>query len=233
MAEVGAHDRHGGAVGFQTEIRPVAAFRPIEVVEAEEFVGNDAQPVVVAVIGDVHLPAERILAPAGGFGGLGQDLLRLDHPHPAVLPAGGFEGHHDIGGQERVLQEDRPRGFVLGRPVDPAARDAGFAGQHIRSLVPQPVGERLRAFVVVGEDLLHRPIEVAVVVEELETAEDHLPAPADQGDDMGGAQEAMLENVAKDRYIALGEHDVLDGDPLETGFPFVFLNLSGRHTATK
>jgi len=58
------------------------------------------------------------------------------------------------------------------------------------------------------------------MVEELEPPDGRLGAAGDKGGDMGGAQEAVFGDLADDLHVPLGDLDVLDGHPLEAGFPF-------------
>ncbi len=63
-----------------------------------------------------------------------------------MLPANHFEGHHEIGDEQGVFEEDGADGLVLGGPVDLAAWDIAVLGQHVGSPVAQAMG-RLPAVV--------------------------------------------------------------------------------------
>jgi len=123
LPEIAAHDRHGGAVGFQEEVAYISAFRFVEILQAEHLVRNDTQG-VSALVEVVHRHAQSrwVGTFAGAFRGVRQDFLGVDQAHPSVFPAGDFEGDHEVGGQQGVFQEDRADAFVFGGPVNFSAQ---------------------------------------------------------------------------------------------------------------
>ena len=109
-----------------------------------------------------------------------QDLLGRDEPQLRMVPTDHLERDHDVGHGQRVSQEVLADLAVVTRPVDRAARDAELAREEVGALVAEGVDERSWAKALVELELLPRPVEVAVVIEELEAAQDGPATAADR-----------------------------------------------------
>lgn len=91
-----------------------------------------------------------------------------------------------------MIEEESAHRIVLPRPLHPFEGKVELSPEKSGALSGKPVGDRLRASSVVAVNLSPWTIEVAVVVEELEPAQDLLGASADEGGNLRGAEESVL-----------------------------------------
>jgi hypothetical protein len=143
--------------------------------EAEDPVWLHSQVVRLAALADFDLPAEGQAQPPGFCRRRGEHLLGRDEPHPLSAPAGDLEGHHDLGDREGVVEEDPGEVPILRVPPDAAAPHHTLRLEDLRAAFPEGMDQGLGAAGIPVE--LHgRPVQIAVVKEELQAPEHCLPA---------------------------------------------------------
>jgi hypothetical protein len=195
-------DRHGGSLSLQEKVSTVAVGGLVEEFQGKDTVWDHAQ---FSAGVQIHGPPERLPAAARLL--RQRKLVCPQQPHPAMSPAGGFERHHHVSGEEGVFQEQPADGAIPGTPIEPMGRHFEFLLEQDGSLVAQPVNHRLGTTSVVVVNLGARAFEEAVMVEQLKPAQDRLRTPADQRGDVGGTQKAMPVDVPNDLPVALSELD--------------------------
>ena len=93
---------------------------------------------------------------------------------------------------------------VLGRPVELLfERNAGF-GEHVGAGAAEAVDERAVAEIEGVGELRHlrgRPVEIAVMEQELQAAQDLLRGAADKANDQGRGEKAKPRDGVQDREI--------------------------------
>ena len=104
----------------------------------------------------------------------------------------------------RVREKLRGGARVLRRPVELLfERNAGF-GEHVGAGAAETVDERAVAEIEGVGQLRHlrgRPIEIAVMEEQLQAAEDLLRRAADEANDQGRGEKAKARDRMQDREI--------------------------------
>lgn len=194
-------DRHCAPVGFEEEKRMPSVLRPTLVAKPEDLIRFHAQVVRLPIMADIDLPAEGEAQAPGRLRCPREHLFRPDELHPLAAPAGDLKGHHDLGDCDRVVQEDPGEVPVLRVPPDASRPRHTLGLEDLRATVPEGIDQGFGALGIPVE--LHGwAIEVAVVEEELEAAEGRLLAPAQEGDEVGGAKKPMAVDGAEDSEIA-------------------------------
>ena len=128
--------------------------------------------------------------------------------------AGDLEGRHDLGDRERVVEEDSGDVPILRVPPDASSPYHTLGLKDLGAAVPEGIDEGLRAAGVPVE--LHgRPVKVAMMEEELETAEGRLGAASGERDEVGRAEEPVAVDGAQDLKIAWREDHGTDRRALE------------------
>ena len=115
-----------------------------------------------------------------------------------------LEGDHRLRRLKCVRKKLRGRARVLRRPVELFFEgNAGFC-EHLGADAAEAVDERPVAEIEGMRELRHlrgRPIEIAVVEEQLQATEDLLRRAADKPDDQGGGEKAKPGDRMQDREI--------------------------------
>ena len=164
VAEVGTRDRHRAAI----HLEEVVAAAAVGVFDAEDLVGSDVDAVLFPAPAHPSLPHERGRLALYPLVRILQDLVGLDDPNVAALPAGSLECDHEVGHRERVLEEQAGRVGVAAPGVL-----ACLLGKQALAAAGEAVYHRLRAATaLMVVDLGARPIDVAVVVKLVQPAED-------------------------------------------------------------
>jgi hypothetical protein len=218
-----AYERHGGPVGFEEEEGAVSAVRLIREVKSEELVGDHPEVGALHALADPHPPPHRVPPLSRFLGRLGEDLCGRDQTHAPMRAASDFEAHHDVGDEKGMAQEEARHALVLRRPVGPCARDFVPEHEKVSSAIPERIDHRLVASLVVFE-LYPRPVQIAVVVKEIQATEDLLWTRREKRNEVSRAEEAVLADGADDLKIARGEPYSRGRHPLKTRLTSVVFN---------
>ena len=173
-----SHNGHGGAISFEEEVGSNRVLPRVGQLQSEDPVRDEPD---LGAIGKPDVPSE-------GFS-LSLDALwerqffSGKQPKLTVSATGNFQCHHDLAGEEGVLQEEASDRPIAGSPIG-AMGKAQLPCEPAGSFVAEPVGNGLGSTSVEVVDLSPWTFEVAVMEEELETANHVLPTPAEQGDDV-------------------------------------------------
>ena len=109
---------------------------------------------------------------------------------------------HDV----KLVLDERPAGFaVLAAPLDIGEVDAVALDQETGAAVGERIDQRRRAGGRVVVELGARPVDVAGVKEARQPVVGAVERAADQGGDVGGAQEAMPRELAHDLHVVIGQ----------------------------
>ena len=193
-------DVHGAAIEFEREIEARAVFEG----EAKHTIGNDADGERIARRFERDARMEGRIVVARLFGEIGKEIVMIDQRRRAVGAAGEFEGDHGLGRLDRVREKLRGGARVLGRPVELLfERNAGF-GEHMGAGAAEAVDERPVAEIEGVGELRHlrgRPVEIAVMEEQLQAAQDLLRRAADKANDQGRGEKAKTRDGVQDREI--------------------------------
>ncbi len=135
-----------------------------------------------------------------------------------MTAAGEFQRHHDVRDEERVLQEKPTRAAVLRAQIQPLEGKRHPALQKSRTFVPKSVGDGAGTAPMKVVDLGSGTFQITVVVEQLKTTKEVLPAATDQGNQMGRPKKPMPMHLAQHLTVAFGQVDARNtGGTLETG----------------
>ena len=133
-----------------------------------------------------HAHMEGLVIFARLFGQIGKEVVMIDELGRAFLAARQLESDHRLSGFDRVREKPRGGACVLRRPVKLFFEGNASLGEQLGAGAAEAIDERAVAEVErVGElrNLRGRPIEIAVMEEELEAAEDLLRGAADKTND--------------------------------------------------
>ena len=176
--------------------------------EAKHTIGNDADGESLARRFERDARVEGRIVVARLFGEIGKKIVMIDQGRRAVGAAGEFEGDHGLGRLDRVREKLRGGARVLRRPVELLfERNAGF-GKHVGAGAAETVDERPVAEIKrVGElrYLRGRPVEIAVMEQELQAAQNLLRRAADKANDQGRGEKAKTRDGMQDREITRGQ----------------------------
>ncbi len=172
--------------------------------KTEDLVRGDVDVVLFPAPAHPGLPHERVLLSLYPLGRPRQDLVGLDDPEVAALAAGALERDHEVGDGERVVEEEAGRVVVAALGVLPC-----LLGQEPLAAAGEAIDHRLRAAArQVVVDLGARPVDVAVVVELVEPAQDlHLRLLRHERLNVRRADEPMPGGRLEDRDVALGDRE--------------------------
>ena len=208
------HNGHRTAICFEEEVGTLPTLRLAVVVEAEYPIRLDPEAVEFLALAHLDLPAEGQAQPPGLRRCSREYLLRLDERHPFLAAAGDLEGDHDLGDREGVAQEEAGEVAIRRLPGWRAELPLACGGERLGAAPPQAVDEGLGALDVPVE--LHgRPVQVAMVEEELQAAKGRLRAATQERYEMRGTQEPVAVNGPEDQEIAGRERHARDRGALE------------------
>lgn len=207
---------HGASVSFEEEVRDLPAFRLVREAEAEDSIRLDPQAMELLAHAQLDLPAEGQAQSPRLRRRCGEHLLRLDEGHPFPAATADLEGHHHLGDRERVAEEETGEVAILRLRAERAGLQLALGGERLGAAPPKGIDEGLGAADIPVE-LCGRPVQVAVVEEELQTPERRLRAAICKRLEMRGAQEPVAVNGAKDVEVARRERHATYWCTLEAG----------------
>src|SRR5882724_2053070 len=101
-----------------------------------------------------------------------------------------------------MFDEYAPDRTILCTPVELVKWNGRFLFQQCRSFIADAIDHTMRAAALKVIDLRTRALQIPVVIEQLQSAQDLLRAAADEGHDMRGAQKPVPVNEPDNLSIA-------------------------------
>ena len=173
------------------------------------------------------LPTERKAKTPGGCRSPCKHLSRLEERHPLPAAADDLESHHHVSDRKGVAEEETGEVPIRGLSAESAGLQFALGGERLGAAPPQGIGQGLGTADVPVE-LFGRPVQVAMMEEELQAPERRLPAPICKRYEMRGAQKPVARYGAEDIEIARRERYAAYRSALEARPA----NVRGSHRLT-
>ena len=173
--------------------------------EAEHKIGHQPDVMPGAAIRERHPERKRIALAEGLIGKGGNHLGRMDEPNAGASLRRPLQRHVKIDDLKLVLDEGAAGFAVLAAPFDIGEIDAVALDQEAGAAVGERIGHRCRAGGRVVVELRARAVDIAGMKEPRQPIIGAVERAADQGGDVGRAQEAMPRQLPHDFHVVIGE----------------------------